>query len=185
MRYASRASGSKRGRSHDLTASSDHDWLWAPWGGVEGNGNDRPRTSGGLVSARIVSCLGSEPLFAGLVDPSTDANVVCFDKLSCDGQRVPIDALRFISAGTGFGGAGVIDGGEGGLVPGFEGREIDWSLVDLVEEELLRVWVERVGIGPALANWWVLIGELWVNVDCWTLFGAVDGEQGATHVRLD
>jgi hypothetical protein len=98
-----------------------------------------------------------------------------------DDQSLPLAAVGFVRAGAGFGGADVVDGGEGGLVPVFERGRVDWSLVDLVKEELLRVWIERLGIGPTLANRWVLVGEFWVNVDRWMRLGVVDGEERATH----
>jgi len=90
------------------------------------------------------------------------------------GQSLPFGAVKSVCAGIRFGRAGVIDWGEGGRNPVFKGCRIHWSLVDLVEEEFLRVWVERLGIGPALANRWVFVGEFWVNVDRWARLEAVD-----------
>ena len=62
---------------------------------------------------------------------------------------------------------------------------VDRGFVDLVEEELLRVRIERFGEGPTLANRRVLVGELRVNVDLEMRLGVVDGEERATHGRLD
>jgi hypothetical protein len=111
-----------------------------------------------------------------LVEPSNDSGVICFNNLSRDDQSLPVDAVRFVCAGAGFGRTGVVDRGEGGLVPVFECGRVDRCLVDLVEEELVRVWIEGFGIRPALANWWMLVGKLCVNVDRWMLLGVVDGE---------
>jgi len=71
------------------------------------------------------------------------------------------------------------------LFPVFEGGGVDWCLVDLVKEELVRVWIEGLGVGPTLADWWVLVGEFWVHVDFRVWLGVVDGEKRATHRRLD
>jgi len=71
------------------------------------------------------------------------------------------------------------------LFPVFERGGVDWGLVDLVKEELVRVRIEGFGVGPTLADWWVLVGEFWVYVDLWVGLGVVDGKERATHWRLD
>ena len=146
--------------------------------GVEGNWNDRPGSSGGLVSALIAGRLSPEPLFAGLVDPSNDA-------VRIDDIPHRPNYIRFVRAGARFGGTGVVDGREGSLFPVLERGGVNWGLVYLVQEELLRVWVERLGIGPALANRRVLVGEVWFDVDRRARLGVVGGEERATHWRLD
>jgi hypothetical protein len=98
-----------------------------------------------------------------LVDPPNE--VVCIENLSGDDQGLPVDAVGLVGARAGLGRTGVVDGGEGGLVPVLERGRIDGCLVDLVKEELVRVGIERLGIGPALANRWVLIWEFLVNVN--------------------
>ena len=71
------------------------------------------------------------------------------------------------------------------MFPVFERGGVDRGLVDLVKEELVRVRIEGLGVGPALADRWVLVGEFWVYVDLWARLGVVDGEEGTTHWRLD
>ena len=139
-----------------------------------------------MISTRVVGGFISEPLFAGLVDPSNDTGGVSVDNVSRRPDQVlSLAAIGLVRAGTGFGRAGVVDWGEGGLVPVFERGRVDWGFVDLVKEELVRVWIKRFGIGPALANRWVLVRELWVNVNRRLRLGVVGGKERATHGRLD
>ena len=166
----------------------DYDRLWASWGGVEGNRDDRPGTGGGLVFTRIAGRLGHKSLFAGLVDPSDDTGDVrspIHEIPHCPDKSLPLATVGFVRAGAGFGGAGVIDGGQGGRFSVFERGGVDWGLVDLVEEEIFRVWVEGLGIGPTLANRWMLVEEFCVDVDLRMGWGVAGGEEGATHWRLD
>jgi len=71
------------------------------------------------------------------------------------------------------------------LVPIFERGGVDWGLVDLVEEELLRVWIERLGIGPTLADRGVHVRKVWFDANRRMWFGVVGGKKRATHWRLD
>lgn len=71
------------------------------------------------------------------------------------------------------------------MFPVSERGGVDWSLVDLVKEELVRVGIEGLGVRPTLADWLVLVRELWVHVDLWVWLEVVDGEKRATHWRLD
>ena len=160
--------------------------MWASRGGVEGNGNDRPGTGGRLVFTRIVGRLIHKPLFAGLVDPSNDTGGVSVDDVSRRPDQVlSLVAVGFVRAGTGVGGGNVVDWREGSLVPVFERGGVNWGLVDLVKEEVVRVWIKRLGIGPTFANRWVVVGELLVNVNRGMGLGVVGGEERATHGRLD
>ena len=47
--------------------------------------------------------------------------------------------------------------------------------MDLVEEELVRVWIKMLGIGPTLKNWQVLVEEFGVNVNLRIRWGVAGG----------
>ena len=71
------------------------------------------------------------------------------------------------------------------MFPAFERGGVDWGLVDLIKEELVRVRIEGLGVRPTLADRRVLFREFWVNVNLRVWLGVVDGEERATHWRLD